>query len=113
MLVTALTVVTMLRFTPHHSNYGSGPALRWVFVGNNTIFLSIFLCWLDDVIMMSPALLIDAVLTSSESLAILEGVAFIGLGGVKLVFLTVSPNFMTFLVLSDPTPYSEPESLSS
>ncbi len=38
--------------------------------------------WLDDVIMTSPALLTDAVLMSFESLAILVGVAFIGLGGV-------------------------------
>ncbi len=83
MLVTALAVVTMLRSTPHHSNYGGGSALRWVFVGNNTIFcLSILPFWLDDNIMTSPALLTDAVLTSSESLAILVGVAFIGLGGV-------------------------------
>jgi hypothetical protein len=29
------------------------------------------------------------------------------------VFLTVSPNLMTFLVLPDPTPYSESELLSS
>jgi hypothetical protein len=30
-LVTALAVVTMFRFTPHHSYYGGGSALRWVF----------------------------------------------------------------------------------
>ena len=36
----------------------------------------------DDVIMTSPASIIDAVLTSFELLAILVGVAFIGLGGV-------------------------------
>ncbi len=41
-LVTALAVVTMLRSTPHHSDYGIGPALRWVFVGNNTFFLIYF-----------------------------------------------------------------------
>jgi hypothetical protein len=40
--------------------------------------------WLDDVIMMSQALLTYAVLTSSESLAMLVGVAFIGLGKVLL-----------------------------
>jgi hypothetical protein len=38
--------------------------------------------WLDDVIMMSPALLTDAVLASLELLAIVVGVALIGLGGV-------------------------------
>jgi hypothetical protein len=54
--------------------------------------------------MTSPALLTDIVLTSLELLAIVVGVAFIGLGGVKLVFLIVSPNFTTFLVLPDPTP---------
>jgi hypothetical protein len=63
--------------------------------------------------MTPPASLTDAVLTSLELLAIAMGVAFIGLGGVKLVFLTVSPNFTFFLVLPDPTPYSELESLSS
>jgi hypothetical protein len=63
--------------------------------------------WSDDAIMTSPALLTDAVLTSFELLAILVGVAFIRLGGVELVFLMVSPNFMTFLVLPNPTPYSE------
>jgi hypothetical protein len=52
------------------------------------------------------------VLTSSELLAILEGVAFIGLGGVQLMFLMVSPSFMTFLVLPDPTPYLELELVS-
>jgi hypothetical protein len=31
-LVTALAVVTMFGSTPHHSYYGSGLALRWVFV---------------------------------------------------------------------------------
>ncbi len=36
----------------------------------------------DDVIMMSPALLTDTVLTSFELLVILVGVALIGPGGV-------------------------------
>ncbi len=45
-------------------------------------FLSILPLWLHDVIMMSPTLLTDAVLTSSELLVILVGGAFIGLGGV-------------------------------
>jgi hypothetical protein len=31
-LVTALAVVTMFGSTPHHSYYGGGLALRWVFV---------------------------------------------------------------------------------
>jgi hypothetical protein len=81
-LVSGLAVVTMLRSTPHHNNYGGGSALRWVFGRCNTIFLSSLPFWLDDVILMSPALLTDAVLTSSELLAMLVGVAFIGLGGV-------------------------------
>jgi hypothetical protein len=62
--------------------------------------------------MTFPALLTDAVLMSFESLAILVGVAFIGLGGVELVYLKVSPNFITFLVLPNPTPYLESELLS-
>jgi hypothetical protein len=45
-------------------------------------FLSSLPFWLDDVIMTSPALLTDAVLTSSELLEILVGAALIGLGGV-------------------------------
>jgi hypothetical protein len=53
------------------------------------------------------------VLTSLESLVILVGVAFIRLGGVYFVFLTVSPSFITFRMLPDPTSYSELESLSS
>jgi hypothetical protein len=51
-------------------------------------------------------------LMSLELLAIVVGVASIGLGGVKLMFLTVSTNFTNFLVLPDPTPYGESESLS-
>jgi hypothetical protein len=82
-------------------------------LGKVLFFLSIPSCWLDDVIMMSLALLTDVVLTSLESLAKVVGVAFIGLGGVKLVFSTVSLNLTIFLVLPDPTPYSESESLSS
>jgi hypothetical protein len=82
-------------------------------LGVTLIFLSNLPFWSDDIIMTSPILLTDAVLTSFESLAILVGVAFIGLGGVYLVFLTVSPKFMAFLVLPDPTSYSELESLSS
>ncbi len=46
--------------------------------------------------MMSLASLTDAVLTSLESLAMVVGVAFIGLGGVKLVFSMVAtrPNYL-------------------
>jgi hypothetical protein len=83
------------------------------FLGRILFFLSIPSFWLDYVIMTSPALLTDAVLTSLELLAIVMGVAFIGLGGVKLVFLMVSHNFTIFLVLPNPTPFSESESLSS
>jgi hypothetical protein len=100
----------MLRSTPHHSYYGSGLAIRWVFV--RILFLSIPSFWLDDIIMKSPALLTDAVLTSSESLAIVVGVAFIGLGGVKLVCSTVSLNLTNFLVLPNPTTHSKSELLS-
>ncbi len=45
-------------------------------------FFSNLPIWSDDVIMMSPALLTDAVLTSLGLLAITVGVALIGLGGV-------------------------------
>ncbi len=74
--------------------------------------LSISSFWLDDVIMTSPALLTDAVLRSLESIAIVVGVAFTGLGTVKLMFLIVFSNLATFLVLPDPNPYSELELLS-
>ncbi len=41
------------------------------------------------------------------------GIALIGLGGVNLVFLQVSPKVITtFHMLPDPIPYSESESLS-
>jgi hypothetical protein len=63
--------------------------------------------------MTSSALLTDVVLASSELLAIVLGVALIGLGGVNFVFLTVSLNLISnFLVLPDPSPYSELELLS-
>ncbi len=51
-------------------------------LGVTLFFLSNLPYWSDDIIMMSPALLSDAVLTSLELLAILVGVAFIRLGGV-------------------------------
>jgi hypothetical protein len=82
-------------------------------LGRILFFLSIPSFWLDDVIMMSLALLTDVVLASLELLAIVVGVAFIGLGGVKLVCSTVSLNLTNFLVLPDPTPYLELELLSS
>jgi hypothetical protein len=72
----------MLRSTPHHSNYGGGFALRGSLLGVKLFFLSNLPFWSDDIIMTSPALLTDAVLMSFESLAILVGVAFIGLRGV-------------------------------
>jgi hypothetical protein len=51
-------------------------------LGVKFISLSNLPFWSDDVIMTSPTLLTDAVLTSLELLAILEGVVFIGLEGV-------------------------------
>jgi hypothetical protein len=75
--------------------------------------LSILFVLLDDVIMMSLVLLTDVVLVSLELLGIVVGVALIGLGGVKLVCTTVSLNLTNFLMLPDPTPYSELELLSS
>jgi hypothetical protein len=64
--------------------------------------------------MMSLALLTDVVLASLESLVIVVGVAFIGLVGVNLVCCTTVSLILTiFLVLPDPTPYSESELLSS
>jgi hypothetical protein len=63
--------------------------------------------------MMSLALLTDIVLISLELQAIVVGVAFIGLGGVKLVCSMISLNLTNFLVLPNPTPYSESELLSS
>jgi hypothetical protein len=81
-------------------------------LGRVLFFLSVPSFWLDDIIMTSLALLTDAVLTSLELLAMVVGVAFIGLGEVKLVSSTVSLNLTIFLVLPDPTPYSELESLS-
>ncbi len=74
--------------------------------------LSIPFVLLDNVIMMSLVLLTDVVLASLELLAIVVGVALIGLGGVKLVRTRVSLNLTNFLVLPNPTPYSESESLS-
>jgi hypothetical protein len=82
------------------------------FFGWILFFLSIPSFWLGDVIMTSPALLTEAVLMSLELLAITVGVAFIGLGGVKLICTTVSSNFTNILVLPGPPPYSELESLS-
>ncbi len=82
------------------------------FLGRILFFLSIPSFWLDDLIMMSPALPTVIVLVSLELLAIVVGIAFIGLGGVKLICTMVSPILAIFLVLPNPTPYSESESLS-
>jgi hypothetical protein len=98
-LITATTAVVL----------PSGGSL----LGRILFFLSIPSFWLDDVIMTSLALLTDIVLASLELLAIVVGVAFIGLGGVKLVCSMASLNLTNFLVVPDPTPYSESESLSS
>jgi hypothetical protein len=76
-------------------------------------FLSIPFVLLDDVIMMSPALLTVVVLALLELLAIVVGVALIGLGGVKLICTKVLLNLTSFLVLPNLTPYSESEWLSS
>jgi hypothetical protein len=83
------------------------------FLSRILFFLSIPSFWLDDIIMMSPVSLTDIVLASLESLAKGLGVAFIGLVGVKLVCTTVSLILAIFLVLPNPTPYSELELLSS
>jgi hypothetical protein len=108
--------VTMFGSTPHHITAAiavvlpSGGSLL-----SGVLFsLSIPFVLLDDVIMTSLVLLTDVVLAALESLAIVVGVALIGLGGgVKLVCTTVSLNLTNFLVLPDPTPYSESELLSS
>ncbi len=111
-LVTALAVVTMFGSTPYHSCYSGGFALRWVFVKQGTFFVSIPFVLLDDVIMTSLASLADVVFVLLELLAIVVGVAFIRLGGVKLICTTVSLNLTNFLVLPKPTPYFELKSLS-
>ncbi len=74
-------------------------------LGRILFFFSIPSFWLDDVIMTSLALLTEVLLMSLELLAGVVGVAFIRLGGVKLVCSTVSLNLTNFLVLPDPTPY--------
>jgi hypothetical protein len=83
------------------------------FLGRIQYLLSIPSFWLDAVIMTSPALLTDVVLVSLGLLAIVMVVAFIGLGGVKLACTMVSLILTIFLVLPNPTPYSESVSLSS
>ena len=81
-------------------------------LGKVLFFLSIPSFWLDDIIMTSLALLTEAVLTSLELLVMVVGVAFIKLGGVKLVCTIVPLNLTIFLVLPNPTPYTELELLS-
>jgi hypothetical protein len=76
-------------------------------LGRILFFLSIPSFWLDDVIMTPLALLTEVVLASLELLAIVVGVALIGLGGVNFVCSMVSLNFTDFLVVPNPTPYSE------
>ncbi len=98
-LITATTVVVL----------PSGGSL----LGRILFFLSIPSFWLDDIIMTLLASLANVMLASLELLAIVVGVAFIGLGGVKLVCSMVSLNLTNFLVLPNPTPYSESELLSS
>jgi hypothetical protein len=62
---------------------------------------------------MSLSSLTDVIVKSFLSLVMSLGVALIGLGGVNLVFLQVSPKFITtFPMLPDPIPYSESELLS-
>jgi hypothetical protein len=62
--------------------------------------------------MTSSPLLTDVILKYFLLLVMSSGVAFIKLGGVNLVFLQVSPKFITtFPMLPDPIPYSESESL--
>jgi hypothetical protein len=95
--------MAMFRFTSQ-----GGPLLgRILLVLSNSSF------WLGDVIMTSSSLLTDVVLTSLELLVIVVGVALIGLGGVNSIFSVVSPNLTNFLLLPNPTPYSESELLSS
>jgi hypothetical protein len=53
-------------------------------LGRILLMLTTSSFWLGDVIVMSPALLTDAVHTSLELLAIVVGVAFIRQGGVNL-----------------------------
>jgi hypothetical protein len=62
---------------------------------------------------MSSALLTNIGHTSLLFLVTILGVAFIRLGGVNLVFLPVSPKFITttFPMLPNPMLYSESESL--
>ncbi len=62
--------------------------------------------------MTSSTLLTDVAHVPLLLLATILGVAFIGLGGVILVFLMVSPKFITtFSMLLNPNPYSKSESL--
>jgi hypothetical protein len=64
--------------------------------------------------LLSPMVLpIDALLVLLLLLTSEVRVALIGLGGVKLVFSTVSLNLTNLLVLPDPTSYLESELLSS
>ncbi len=102
-------MVTIFGFSPHHSYYCSGFTLWWVFVSGSTVLnmYPLILAW--DVIMLN-----DVGLMSSWLLAIRVGLALIRLGGVNLVFLTVSPKFIaSFPMLLNPVPNSELELLLS
>jgi len=83
------------------------------FLDRVLFFLSIPFAWMDEVIMTSSALLSDVVLLSLGLLTIGVGVALIGLQEIQLICTTVSLILTNFLVLPNPTPYSELESLSS
>jgi len=72
----------------------------------------LLLFWVDDVIKTSSPSLTDVILKYFSLLVMKLGIALVRLGGVKLVFLQVSPKFVTiFPMLPDPIPYSESESL--
>jgi hypothetical protein len=81
-------------------------------LGRILVVLSNSSFWLGEVIVTLSALLTDALLMSLELLAIVVGVAFIGLGRAKFIFSMVSPNLIKFLVLPNPTPYLESKSVS-
>jgi hypothetical protein len=99
----------------HASNYPSSQLLLlWFYPLVGSLDFALLLSfWVDDVIEPSSPSLTDVILKYSSSLVMLSGVALIGLEGVNLVFLRVSPKFITtFSILPDPIPYSELELLS-
>ncbi len=98
MLVTALAVVTMLQSTPHHSNYGGGFALWWVFIRCNILFLKLFthLVWWrhHDITSLANWRCAYVIAIASDT----SGGGLNRTRGSIIVFLTVFPNLMTFLV---------------